>query len=82
MDWAASSQKRPSNMSKMWIHIILRMLMHKVSSLCSPFIHSTVSNDLLADSDSPDQTVQMYRVIRAFNECICPKTHFYMASPM
>ena len=34
---------------------------------------------LFADSEDPDQTVQMRRLIWAFAVCICPKTGFRMA---
>ena len=37
---------------------------------------------LLVDSEGPDQTVQMRRLIWAFAVRICPKTHFHMALPI
>ena len=36
---------------------------------------------LLADSEGPDQTARMRRLIWAFAVCICPKTGFHMARP-
>ena len=50
-------------------------------SICSPFIHSVVSNDS-ASGQSPDQTVRMCRLIWAFAVCIYPKTRFRMARPI
>ena len=44
--------------------------------LCSPFIHS------VADSEGPDQTVWMCRLIWAFAVCICQKIHFRIAWPI
>ena len=45
-----------------------------VLHLCNPMI-------LLADSEGPDQTVRMHRLIWAFAVYICPKTHFPMPQP-
>ena len=36
---------------------------------------------LLADSEGPDQTARMRRLIRAFAARICPKNSFRMARP-
>ena len=44
--------------------------------LCSPFIHSVVSNDSVADSEDPDQTAGMRWLILVFAVCTCPKTCF------
>ena len=57
---ATSSVKVHSNICKLQIQIILHMCTYH-QGLCSPFIHSLVSNAtdpmiLLADSEGPDQT--------------------------
>ena len=37
---------------------------------------------LVAESEGPDQTVRLRRLIWAFAVCICPKTSFRMARPI
>ena len=46
---------------------------------CSSFIHSIVSNYSVTDSEGPDQTARMRRLIWAFAVPICPSTRFLMA---
>ena len=48
--------------------------------LWSLFIHPVVSKDFI--SEGLDQNVQIYRLILAFNVCICPKPHFRRARPI
>ena len=36
---------------------------------------------MFTDSEGPDQTARMRRLIRAFAFRICPKTHFRMVRP-
>ena len=52
--------------------------------LCSPFIHSVASREmiLLADSEGPDQTAQMRKLIWAFSVRLYPKTRLSMARPI
>ena len=45
-------------------------------------IHYVVSNDLLANSEGPDKTARMRRLIWAFTVRIYLKTHFRMARPI
>ena len=47
--------------------------------VCSPFIHSLVSSDLLEDIKGPNQTLWMCRLILAVAVHICLRTHFCMA---
>ena len=47
--------------------------------ICYPLIHSIVSN--YSDSEDPDQTVQMDRLIWAITVGISPMTDFCMARP-
>ena len=73
-------QGRVKRKSAFEIQIIL--CMRKVSSgPYSPFIHSVVSMVLLADSEGPDQTARMRRLISAFDVRICPKARFRMPRP-
>ena len=37
---------------------------------------------MLADSEGPDQTVQMHRLISTFTVCMGPKTGFHIAQPI
>ena len=57
--------------------------MRKVSCIQAFALHSYILQYpviLLADSECPDQTAQMCRLILTFC-CICPKTHFRIAHP-
>ena len=45
--------------------------------VCLECIHSIMSND----SEGPDQTARVRRLISAFAVRICPKTHLCMARP-
>ena len=56
----------------MQIMIILHM--HKVSFRHLLAIHTFCSKIVLWDSEGPDQTLQMHRLIWAFFVHICPKT--------
>ena len=49
--------------------------------ISSPLKHSLISNDT-ADSEGPDQTVWMRRLIWALADHICPNTCFCMAPPI
>ena len=51
------------------------------SGIYSPLIHSTEPMILLADSEGPDQTVGMCRLIWDFAVSICPKPHFGLMQP-
>ena len=50
------------------------------SGFCSPSIHC-YTMILLANSEGPDQTARMRRLIWAFAVRVCPKTRFRMAMP-
>ena len=79
LKWALSSENEPSNMRRFkssWSCAKYH------PGLCSPIIHSLVSNDSVSGQEGPDQTARMRRLIWAFVVRICLKTHFRMARPV
>ena len=52
-----------------------------LTGLCSSLIHS-VYPMILLDSEGPDQTAQMHRLIWAFTVHICPKSCVHMMLPI
>ena len=42
------------------IQTIMRVRKSNTPAFCFPFIHSVVSNELLADSETPDETARMH----------------------
>ena len=78
---AVSSEKFPSNMSKMRRFWSSCACAKYHPGLYSLLIHTVVSTDS-ADSEGPDQTARMRRLIWAFAVRICPKTRFRMARPV
>ena len=79
--WVTSSKKVPSSMRNMCRFISCICTMSHPGN-CYPLKHFMVSSDFVADSEGPDQTGQMRRLICAFAVRICPKTHFCMALPI
>ena len=76
-----NAQNRPSSMHKLCSHIIMHMCKYHTgialywNILKYPMI-------LFADSEGPDQTAWMHRLIWVFAICICQKTCFRMALPI
>ena len=61
---------------------LIQIILHMQQVLSGPLlsIHTFCSIQwLLADSEGPDQTAQMHRLMWAYAVIICPKTPFCMA---
>ena len=80
--WAASNETHAFEFAQnVRIHVIL--CMRKVSSgpLFSVSTSCSIAVILLADSEGPDQTARMRRLIRAFALRICLSTRFRLTPP-
>ena len=56
----------------------MQSLIQAVALHCNALLYPRI---LFVDSECPDQTARMRRLIRAFAVRICPKTRFRMARP-
>ena len=81
IDCATSSENVSSNIRKMSTYRSFCARAKYHLGLCSPLAYSVVFNDKLADSECPDQTACIRRLIWAFAVPICPKTRFRMVRP-
>ena len=71
--WVNANSKDPDQPAEIF------SLIRNFSTLCYVLLYTM---SLLMDSEGPDQTVWMCRLIWAFAVHICPKTHFCMARPI
>ena len=79
--WAASSELVPSSMRKMcgFTPSCTCSKSHPEIQYSSPLMQYPMI--LFADSEGPNQTARMRRLIWAFAVCICHKTRFRMERP-
>ena len=61
LEWAGSCEKVPSNMYKMCRLRLSGTCAKYHPGLCSPVIHSVVSNDSVSEQEGADKTARMRR---------------------
>ena len=80
--WAGPREKVPSSMCKMCGFTSSCTFSKSHPVISSPSKHSIISSDYFMDSEGPDQTARMCKLIWAFVSRICPKICFRRALPI